>query len=773
MSKIVFAEEAHSWDEALPIGSGILGGMVFGGTDREHIQLNEDSLWSGGPMERTNPQAASHLDEIRDLLMSGHPGKAEALASQTMFATYPHMRHYMTAGDLWIDFDDPAGRKVLRPIGHGTGLSFVGYEHGAVTGYHRTLDLDQAIGKITYTRDGVLHEHEFLASAPCQALVYHVSASEPIGFAVSLTRKDGRPGCSCSFCDGVRTVGDDTCLMYGHEGGEDGIGWAVASKVLVSGGGTVRTCGSGITVSGTTEATVLVTARTTYRSKDPQGWCEETLSRAASKGFEAIRAESIQDYTNLFDRCRLELPREQDLEDIPTTERLAHLREDGDVRHVDLGLVNTYFDYARYLLISSSREGSLPSNLQGVWNPEMAPMWGSRYTININTEMNYWLAEPTGLGELQKPLFGLMGRMRPRGERVAREMYGARGWVCHHNTDLWGDCAPQDTNLAASIWPMGAAWLCLNVAQHWRYTRDEAFLRREYPLVREAALFFVDYLVKDGDGHWLTGPSASPENCYASENGVSNLCMAPALDCEILRELFEAFLEMHDALGASEDQELASEVTERLAGLPPLRVGSHGQVMEWLHDYDEPEPGHRHISQLFALYPASQIRPDRTPELMEAARTTLDRRLSNGGGHTGWSKAWIVLLWCRLGEGELAWQNLRELLARCTLPNLLDNHPPFQIDGNFGGAMGVLEMLVRDYGDEAWLLPALPREMPEGRLGWVRLACGAELSISWAAGRLTQVRLRGLREGTTRLVLPGGVVREASFMRGEEVGVAL
>ena len=420
----------------------------------------------------------------------------------------------------------------------------------------------------------------------------------------------------------------------------------------------------------------------------------------------------------------------------------------------DTGLLNLYYNFGKYLLISSSREGSLPANLQGIWNEEFTPMWGSKYTVNINLQMNYWFAEKAGLPELHMPLLDHLKRMLPHGKETAEKMYHAKGFCCHHNTDIWGDCAPQDNHTTATIWPMGGAWLCLHIYEHYLYTKDRAFLKEYYPVLRESVRFFLDYMVEDAEGNWVTGPSCSPENVYISAQGeYGSLCMGPAMDTEIVKELFHAFLEMAEEAG--EKRELMAKVKNYLEHLPDLKVGANGQIQEWLQDYEEMEPGHRHISQLFALYPAQQIRMDTTPELAKAAAATLKRRLENGGGHTGWSKAWIVLLYARLWNSEESYHNLAELLAHATFDNLLDNHPPFQIDGNFGGACGILEMIVQDYGDRIYLLPALPWQMKDGEAEGIRTKSGHMLKICWNDGQVKELEVYGII-GTEVVIVRNG-----------------
>lgn len=744
MDRIWDDREAENWNEAYPLGNGFLGAMVFGGTGVERIQINEDSLWSGGPIERTNPDAKNNLSKVRELLENEQISHAEELAELSMYGTYPHMRHYQTLGDVWIDFLPHIKKKKMIQV---NGMHCLIDEQKEVSAYSRELNLDEAIQNITYMADEIKYERECFASSPDSVIAYDMRCHDgnKLNFQVFLTRKDNRRGRGSSFCDGNCVYDDSMIRLYGTQGGTDGIGFELAVKVMIE-DGTCRRMGSHLLVENASRALLYITARTTYRSEDPWKWCREKLDRLDLSDYESVKKRHIKDYQKLYYTSRLLLPRDERLECLTTRERLVRIRNEEDP-----GLVNLYYNFSRYLLISSSRKGSLPANLQGIWNEEFEPMWGSKYTININIEMNYWMAEKGGLSELHMPLLEHLKKMRERGRKVAMDMYGARGFCCHHNTDIWGDCAPQDNNIASTIWPLGGAWLCLHLIQHYRYTKDQEFLKEYYPILCDCVLFFVDYMVQDTDGYWITGPSSSPENTYITVNGeFGRLCMGPTMDSEILHELFGGYLEIEDEVG--EHPELQAEIRKRYEHLPPLKTGRWGQIMEWRKDYEEAEVGHRHISQLFALYPGTQIRPDETPELAEAAEHTLERRLTHGGGHTGWSKAWVILFYARLHQGDASWENIRELLADATHPNLFDNHPPFQIDGNFGGACGVAEMLVQDFGDKVYILPALPGTLPEGELTGIRLQNGAVLNLRWKNGTWKEISVRGLRDTTFTLV---------------------
>ena len=475
----------------------------------------------------------------------------------------------------------------------------------------------------------------------------------------------------------------------------------------------------------------------------------------------------MEDYRELYERVTLDLGEEG--EDMPINRRMEVCRERG----FDGVFGALYFQYGRYLLISSSRPGSLPANLQGIWNEEMLPPWDSKFTININTEMNYWPPESCGLPECHQPLFDHLLRMWENGKKTAERMYGCRGFVAHHNKDLWGDCAPQDIYIPASYWVMGGAWLCTHIRTHYLYTQDVDFLRRMYPVLKDAVLFFHDYLTEE-DGGLLTNPSVSPENTYIMPDGVQGqICMGAAMDMQILRDLLDGYLEISEILGVRD--EAVERSREILQKLPEIKIGKHGQIMEWQEDYEEAEPGHRHISQLYALYPSCQISVDRTPALAEAAKATLKRRLHYGGGHTGWSCAWIVGVYARLREGEEAASTLDKLWSQSTFPNLMDTHPllngyAFQIDGNLGATAAITEMLVQSDESGIRLLPALPKRWSEGKVSGLVLCGGAKLAMAWKQGRLTSCRIRSERAAELTVAC-GEETRQVSLRPGQEAEV--
>lgn len=500
----------------------------------------------------------------------------------------------------------------------------------------------------------------------------------------------------------------------------------------------------------------------------------EKLERAMAREYGELLAEHEKDYREFYDRVALSLPEKEENAALPTDERLQRIISGG----TDEGLAKLLFDYGRYLLIGCSRPGDLPATLQGIWNKDFMAPWDSKYTININTEMNYWPAEVCALPECHTALFDLIGRMREHGRSIARRMYGCRGFMAHHNTDLYGDCAPQDNWIPATIWTMGAAWLCTHLWMHYSYTQDLEFLKWAYPVMAEAALFFVDFL-EEKDGYLVTNPSLSPENVYILPNGEQGCCcMGATMDLEILRELFTGCKKAAEILGDAVDEaeipdvsdmrKLQKEINAALEKLPPIRIDSTGRVMEWMEEYEEAEPGHRHVSQLYGLYPSDQISMDKTPELAAAAAETLRVRLANGGGHTGWSRAWIINFYAKLWDGEKAWENICQMLAKSTYANLFDRHPPFQIDGNFGVTAAIAQMLVQSREQEVILLPALPKAWEQGTVKGLRLVGNASIALAWKDGRLLQCRVTADQAYKGEIVY-GSVRRTVKLKAGETI----
>ncbi|MGH9382746.1 MAG: glycoside hydrolase family 95 protein [Vicinamibacterales bacterium] len=712
---------ASQWDHAFPLGNGRMGAMVFGTVNRERIQLNEETLWMGGPRETDNPEARANLPEVRRLLFAGQPVAAYALAERKLMGKPWRLESYQSLADLRLSFD----------------------HEGEITDYRRSLDLDSGVARVTYRVGGVRHTREIFASHPDQVVVVRLTVDRPgaLQFGSWIDRQqDAR----------TEIVGHDRLNLIGELSGGKGLSFLASARVTQE-GGSQETFPERILVTGANAATIVLAAGTSFKGNDPVRQVGRDLTTATSKTYAQLLDAHRADHQRLFRRVALRLgsPTRTHSPSPPTDERLKSVAAGGS----DPALDALYFQFGRYLLIACSRPGDLPANLQGLWNDSMSPPWDADYHLNINLQMNYWPAEVTNLAELHEPLFAFLESLGAPGRKTARVHYGARGFVAHHITDVWGFTSPGDLP-RSGLWPTGAAWLTQHLWEHYLFAPDRAFLARAYPVMKGAAEFFLDYLVEDPQGRLVSGPSVSPENRYRLPNGqVGILTMGPSMDHQIISGLFTEVARAGEILSigaAFRAQVLAAEKR-----LPPLTVGKHGQIQEWSEDYDEPEPGHRHISQLFALHPGDQITVRGTPSLAKAARATIERRLAHGGGHTGWSRAWIINFWARLEDGEKAWENYQALLAKSTLPNLWDLHPPFQIDGNFGGAAGVAEMLLQSHAGEIHLLPALPRAWSDGEVRGLRARGGVEVDVAWRQGRIVKATLRPSISGTFRVRLQG------------------
>ncbi|HYW43946.1 MAG TPA: glycoside hydrolase family 95 protein [Bryobacteraceae bacterium] len=754
-----YRQPAVKWEDALPLGNGRLGAMVFGGVQRERIQLNEDTIWNGRKRDRVNPGAAQALPEVRRLLFEGKPLEATKLADEKLMGVPNRQPPYQPLGDLILTFPD--------------------LENAA--DYRRELNLETGIAKVAYRAGDAHCTREVFVSAPAQAVVVHVSCDQPqrVSLRVALTREqDGRT--EAAPPDGLILTGEAiahtnawitpnlSAERLAAERAQLEPGGVKFRAVLraVAEGGSVAASGSELIVSNANAATLILVAATDYAGGDPAAACARYLSRAV-KPFDALRSAHVADHQSLFHRVELDLgSTDADAAALPTDDRLARFRNGA----ADPGLAALYFQFGRYLLMASSRPGSMAANLQGIWNDKMAPPWDSKYTININTEMNYWPAEVANLAETTGPLFDLVKMSIPSGRRTAREMYGCGGFCFHHNLDAWGDTAPVDYAYCGT-WPMGGAWLALHFWEHYRFGLDRGFLAREaYPVMKEAAEFLADFLIEDGKGRLVTNPSYSPENSYRMADGtVAHLTVGATMDYEIIHVLFTACIQAAQTLGV--DAPFRERLAATLKRIPELKKGKYGQLQEWSEDYDEPNPGMGHVSHMFAVYPGDEITLHGTPEWAQAAQVSLQRRVDHGGGRGGWPAAWYANIWARLGDGDQAFDGIRNLLARSATASLLNGGRVYQIDGNLGGAAGVAEMLLQSHEGEIAILPALPAAWPQGRFKGLRARGAIEVDAEWSGGRATSARLRPAVSGDQRLRPPRGQRISGIRCQGRDVAV--
>jgi alpha-L-fucosidase 2 len=745
-----YRQPAAKWTEALPVGNGRLGAMVFGGISRERLQLNEDTLWGGGPYDPVNTNGLAALPEVRQLVFEGKYRDAGQVISQKMLSS-PHWpaseMPYETAGDLLLAFPEAASAE----------------------NYRRDLNLDTAAAGVDYVANGVHFTRQIFASPADQVIVVRLTADK--AGAINFTANYQTPQKAT-----VDTEAGNTLVVRGVNATVAGIKGALKFQMrarLLADGGSVTATSNSVSVSNANSATILIALATSYKnfddvSGDPEKIVKSQIASATRKGFKKLLAAHIQKHQRLFRRVALDLG-QSDAMRLPTDERIQNFHDGNDPQFAAL-----YFQFGRYLLISSSRPGGQPANLQGLWNDSMNPPWSSKYTININTEMNYWPAEGGNLGECVEPLIAMVKDLSVTGARTARELYGAGGWVAHHNTDLWRATGPVDI-ADSGMWPSGGAWLCDHLWDHYEYNPDKAYLKQVYPIMRGAAQFFLDTLVEDPTNHWLvTNPSISPENGHP---GGSAVCAGPTMDLEILRDLFANTIKAAEILGVDADfQKKVAATRDRLA---PLQIGSQGQLQEWLQDWDYQrgvDAHHRHVSHLYGLYPSWQINVFDTPQLAAAAKYSLEKR---GDESTGWATSWRINLWDRLHDGDHAYRILEFLLSPGrTAPDMFDLHPPFQIDGNFGGAAGIEGMLLQSrpviaegaaQKYEIEVLPALPSAWPKGSVNGLRVRGGFEVNLAWAGGKLASIKIKstGGRTATVRCgdrateikLKPGGTVQ--------------
>lgn len=741
------------WLKAMPLGNGSLGAVVFGDVGYERIQLNEETMWSGSPQECDNPEAAKHLDEIKKLLKDGKYREATALTDRTQVCTGKGSGGgngstvpfgcFQTLGDLWLDFANK----------------------DKYTDYTRELDLSTATARVSYTQDGIKYSREIFVSYPDQVMVVRLSADKKRSY--SLTCRMSRPERFTTYTENGQLI--MAGALSDGKGG-DGLKYMARLKAIAVNGDVTYT-DSSIKINSADEVILLLSASTDYKleypyykGRDYQRITSEAISNASEISYKKLRKRHVEDYAQYFKRTDFKLSGSSCT--LPT-DSLAAMAKKGDV---DNHLYELMFQYGRYLLISSSRPGTMPANLQGIWANKIQTPWNGDYHTDVNVEMNYWPSEVTNLSEMHLPLFDLIESLVKPGSRTARIQYNKKGWVVHPITNVWGYTSPGES----ASWGMhtGApAWICQHIAEHYRFTGDKKFIERMYPVLKGAVEFYMDWLTEDtATGKLVSGPAVSPENTFVAPDGSHcQISMGPTHDQQTIWQLFDDFCMISKELNISDSfTKSVADAQSRLAG---TQIGSDGRIMEWAHEFKEVEPGHRHISHLFAVHPGSQINTLKTPELAEAANKSIDYRISHGGGHTGWSSAWLVSQYARLHRSDKALGSLDNVLKKSLNPNLFTECPPFQIDANFGTTAGISEMLLQSHvydngGYIINLLPALPEDWSKGSFSGMKARGCFEVSAEWNEGKLEKAEVKSLSGNKCRIMYDGRIIFDGTLKKG-------